>query len=398
MNACRLLAYGAVGALLALPSLGLLMVTAAGLVLSVVVVGVPLLLGGLVLVSALAGVDRWLVTRLIRLSIDDPGPWRAGQSWTRASMIRVTRDATFVLARSAVGVGALLLCLASATAAMAGMGAFTSDGFLVNDQWQSTAGARSWWGPFLAVGALIAGAAVLIVAGLLQTTLAGLLGPTESVRLEQARQQQATAEERARIAADLHDAVGHSLTVSTLQAAAAARVVRTDPEFAVQALKQIESDSRRALTEVDRVLALLTGATASTAPDARQLPALLDALRTAGTRVTAEVAVPEFLPDDLSRAVYRIVQEAGTNALRHGSDVTFFVAIMSDHGALCVRIVSTGSSELERRPTLGPGGGRGLDGLQARCEALGGWFSAGPSEDGQSWVVAASLPVGGDRT
>lgn len=397
MSARRLLVYGAVGALLALPSLVLLMVTTAGLVLSVAVVGLPVLLGGLVLVSAMARLDRWLVTRVVGLTIDDPEPGRAGPSWTRASLVRVTRDATFVLARSAVGLGALMLCAAAVIVSVAGVGAFTSDGFLANGQWQSRAGASSWWGPLLAVGAVVAGATVLVVAGLLQTTLAGLLGPTESLRLERARHQQGAADERARIAADLHDALGHSLTVTTLQAAAAARVVRTDPDFVAQTLQRIETDSRRALAEVDRALALLSGSAVTAAPDCRQLPELLDALRTAGLSVADEVTLPDALPDELSQTVYRIVQEAGTNALRHGSDGNLIVSITSDQRDLAARIVSTGSSAIEGRPTLGPGGGRGLDGLRARCEALGGSLSAGPSTDGGSWVVTASLPVGGGR-
>lgn len=395
MSARRLLAYGAVGALLALPGLVLLVVTAAGLVLSVVVVGVPLLLGGLVLVSAMARFDRWLVTRLVGLTIDDAEPGFAGR-WNRAGLVRVTRDAAFVLARSAVGLGALALCVAAVTASIAGLGAFTVDGFLANGQWRSTAGASSWWGPLVTLGALVAGAAVLVVAGLLQTTLAGLLGPTESLRLERARHHQVAADERSRIAADLHDAVGHSLTVTTLQAAAAARVVRTDPDFVAQALHQIETDSRRALAEVDRALALLSGSAATAPPDTRQLSGLLDALRTAGMSVTDEVVLPDALADDLSQAVYRIVQEAGTNALRHSSDGKLIVSVTSDQRALAVRIVSTGSS-MDGRPTLGPGGGRGLDGLRARCEALGGSLSAGPNNDGGSWVVTASLPVGGGQ-
>lgn len=189
MNAPGLLMYGAVGALLALPSLALLMVTAAGLVLSVAVVGLPLLLGGLVLISAMVLLDRWLLTRIIGLTIDDPetGP---GRRWNRAGLVQVTRDATFVLARSAVGLGAFMLCVAAVTASIAGLGAFAVDGFLANGQWRSTAGASSWWGPLVALGALVAAAAVLVVAGLLQTTLAGLLGPTESLRLERARRQQ----------------------------------------------------------------------------------------------------------------------------------------------------------------------------------------------------------------
>lgn len=243
MSVFRLLAYGGAGAVLTLPSLLLLVITAAGLLLSVVVVGVPLLLGGLVLVSALARFDRWLVVRIVGLTIDDPGPWRTGRSWSRATMLRVARDATFVLARSAVGLGALVLCVGAVTATTSGLGAFLIDGFLATDQWQSSAGTSSWWGPLLAAGALIAGTVGLAVAGLLQTTLTGLLGPTESDRLKRAQHQHAASEERARIAADLHDAVGHSLTVTTIQAAAAARVVRTDPDYATKALKQIEAES-----------------------------------------------------------------------------------------------------------------------------------------------------------
>ena len=392
MRAGRFAAYGAVSALLALPSLVLLAVTAAGLVLSVVLVGVPLLLGGLLLIAAVARLDRWLVRRLTLVEVEEPEPWSPGQAWSRVGLVRVGRDTTFVLARTAVGIAALILVAAAAVVLVAGVGAVLVDGFVATGHWQSTAGVSSWWGPLLAVAALGVTAAVLIVTGFLQTLLATLLGPTESRRLERARHRQTAVDERARLAADLHDAVGHSLTVTTLQASAAARVVRTDPGFVEDTLVRIGEESRRALAEVDRALALLTGGTPSAAPDAQQLPDLLAALRAAGLDVTGEITLPPNLPGELSQTLYRIVQEAGTNALRHSTGDSVAVSVSPTGHHLQV----TATSPLRPagdQSSVGPGGGRGLDGLRARCERLDGSLTAGPSDDGQNWVVIATLPL-----
>ncbi len=394
MSARRYLYYGAAGAVLALPSLALLALTAAGLVLSVVVVGAPLLIGGLVLLGAVARLDRWIARRLVGAAVEEPGSGAGGPPWRSAGLTRATREAAFVLARSAIGLGVLAWCAVAATACVAGIGAVTVDGFLAQGQWRSTAGLGSWWGPLLAAAALATALAALAAGGLLQSALVGLLGPTESARVEEAERERAAAEQRARLAADLHDAVGHALTVTTLQAAAAARVVRTDPDFAVAALLRIETDSRRALDEVDRALALLAGGACAPAPDSRQLPELLAALRLAGLEVDEDIELPEILPAQLSEAVYRIVQEAGTNALRHGTEDDLRVSITSDRHTLALRIVNRGI-DTAARSTLGPAGGHGLEGLRARCTALGGSLTAGPSADGAGWTVAASLPLPG---
>lgn len=395
----RLLAYGAFAALLAVPGLALVTVVAVGLVSSIAVVGVPLLIGALALVSALARFDRWVAVQLMTLPVEDPTQPDAARWWTRAALVQVTRDTAFVFARSAVGLGALALCVAAAIAAHAGVGAFAVDGFLAGGgQWRSTAGASSWWGPVLAVGAVIAAGAVLVAAGLLQCALVGLLGPTESARVTSARRARAAADERARLAADLHDAVGHSLTVTTLHAAAAARVVRTDPDFVIGALQLIEVSSRRALGEVDRALALLSGTAPADAPDARLLPDLLSAFGAAGMTVVDDVELPGDLPSTPSEVVYRIVQEAGTNALRHGVVGELSVTIAQLGDTVSVRVVSAGGTGTDEPTRLGRGGGRGLDGLRGRCVELGGSLDAGPSCGGASWVVSASLPIKADRT
>lgn len=396
MRLLRFAVYGAACALLSLPSLVLLTLTAAGLVLSVVLVGLPLLLGGALVMVAVARLDRWLLRRLVHEEVEDPEAWPAGRPWRRPGPVRIARDAAFVLSRTAIGLAALLLVVASGVAAVAGLGASLVDGFVATSRWTSTAGAASWWGPLLAVASLGVAAAVLTLAGFLQTMLATLLGPTESSRLERARHRQHVADERARLAADLHDAVGHALTVTALQAAAAATVVRTDPDFVEAALARIQEDSRRALAEVDRALALLTeqtpGGDPPEAPGATELPELLGALRSAGLAVADEIALPADLPVEVSQVVYRIVQEAGTNALRHGTGDRLAVSAVGRAGHVQVTAVSPVLPG-DDRPRVGPGGGRGLEGLRIRCERWGGSLVAGPSEGGQDWVVTAILPL-----
>ncbi|MEU3452817.1 histidine kinase [Micromonospora sp. NPDC006766] len=256
------------------------------------------------------------------------------------------------------------------------------------------------------VGATLTGVVLLVglgytVAGLgaLAASMAPvLLGPSQGERIAALEARAARLAERNRLARELHDSVGHALTVATLQAGAARELLDADPEFARRALRAIEETSRQAMDDLDHVLGLLresadAGRSAPTVPQPTlaRLDRLVADTRAAGLAVDARVsgAVGE-LPAVVSREGYRIVQEGLTNAARHG------------HGPVTLRVdVPAEGLEIELvnglRGATGPGrGGRGLDGMRERVLLLGGCLTAGP--EGGRWRVRASLPVprGGD--
>ncbi|SBT54820.1 sensor histidine kinase [Micromonospora narathiwatensis] len=293
------------------------------------------------------------------------------------------------------------------------------------------------FGPLIGnpLGATLTGVAVLVglgyaVAGLgaLAASMAPvLLGPSQAERIAALEARAARLAERNRLARELHDSVGHALTVATLQAGAARELLDVDPEFTRRALQAIEETSRHAMDDLDHVLGLLretepgrTSAPTVPQPTLVRLDRLVADARAAGLVVELRVsgAVGE-LPATVSREGYRIVQEGLTNAARHGrGPVTLRVDVPGkacpgaapDRPApgperrLAARRPEQGRQPGESCPELeielvnglrgatGPGrGGRGLDGMRERVLLLGGWLTAGP--DGERWRVRASLPV-----
>ena len=219
-----------------------------------------------------------------------------------------------------------------------------------------------------------------------------LLGPSQGERIAALEARASRLAERNRLARELHDSVGHALTVATLQAGAARELLDADPEFARRALRAIEETSRHAMDDLDHVLGLLRktdgDGPAPTAPQRTlaQLDRLVADTRAAGLVVQSRVngAVGE-LPSAVSREGYRIVQEGLTNAARYGrGPVTLRVDVPPD--ALEIELVNG------LRGATGPGrGGRGLDGMRERVLLLGGRITAGP--DGDRWRVRVRLPV-----
>jgi signal transduction histidine kinase len=222
-----------------------------------------------------------------------------------------------------------------------------------------------------------------------------ILGPsrTEQLAVELARVQSAerALAERNRLARELHDSVGHALTVTTLQAGAAARVLDTDPAFVARALDAIAEVGRAALEDLDHVLGLLRDGgegARGPQPGLADLDVLLDRARATGLVVAVERQGPlAAVPRAVSREAYRIVQEALTNALRHAGQVPVTVRVTADESAV----------ELEVTNPLGAGGGRarvggrGLAGMRERVSVLRGELAAGPA--GGDWRVAARLPL-----
>ncbi|MER6950909.1 histidine kinase [Nonomuraea sp. NPDC000554] len=241
------------------------------------------------------------------------------------------------------------------------------------------------WG-LAGLAALVA--LVLLVAGggaLLARLAPVLLGPTPAERLAAAEEHARTLAERNRLARELHDSVGHALSVVTLQAAAAGRVLDRDPETARTALAAIEQSARAALDDLDHVLGVLREAGPRDAKPLATLADLDELVATSGAQVRREVGDLSAVPAVVSREAYRIVQEALTNAIKHGQGpVRLAAAVQDDELRL----------EVSNARAHGPGnrtGGRGVTGMRERVRLLRGELEAGPAEGG--WTVSVRLPL-----
>jgi signal transduction histidine kinase len=198
----------------------------------------------------------------------------------------------------------------------------------------------------------------------------------------------ALADERARMARELHDIVSHNLSVVVLQAAGA----RASGANA-STLEKIERSGREALVEMRRLLGVLRqdgdGTTKlAPQPGIEQLETLAETIRAAGVAVELEIdGHRDRLPSALELSVYRIVQEALTNTLKHAGNARAHVAVRCSDGALTIAVVDDG-------PAQAPTGhvGHGLAGMHERVALFGGSLSAGPRPEG-GWAVHARLPI-----
>ena len=210
----------------------------------------------------------------------------------------------------------------------------------------------------------------------------------ERLRIAQAGlADRARAEERNRIARELHDVIAHSLTVSLLHVSSARLAVEENSADAVRALAEAERLGRACLTEVRQVVGLLRrdeGGSTAPLPGAAQLTALVGQFRRAGADVALDAdGDPAELTATVGLAFYRILQEALTNAARHapGTPVRAALSVTAAGGVLLVD--STGPP--------GSGAGGGLLSMRERAEALGGTCTAGPAASG--WRVRAEIPL-----
>ncbi|WP_414937670.1 sensor histidine kinase [Amycolatopsis sp. cmx-11-51] len=228
---------------------------------------------------------------------------------------------------------------------------------------------------------------------LFQYSAVALLGPSAAERVAAAEVRANHFEHRNRLARELHDSIGHTLTTSTIQAAAAAELVDSEPQLVREALGTIEESSRAALEDLDHVLGLLRDDRSSREPERRLIEAatLAERARSGGAVIDYELTGPAAeLPATLSREAYRIVQEGLTNALRHAhpGPVTVRVAVLAD--ALRIEIVNP----LMEMATTSDRGGNGLPGLTERVEALRGELIAGPAIDGAPlWRLVTTIPL-----
>jgi signal transduction histidine kinase len=198
-------------------------------------------------------------------------------------------------------------------------------------------------------------------------------------------------DERLRIARDVHDVVAHAMVEINVQAGVAAHLIDRDPDQARSALRHIKAASGDALGDLRATLGVLRGAegVAPVEPTAgvEDLEELASGLRAAGVDVEFEVDPLPAGASAVQAVVYRIVQEALTNVLRHAGASTVRVRVARDRERVDVEVRDDGTGD-----GSAGGSGQGLRGMAERAAAVGGTVECGPAPDG-GWRVASRLPV-----
>src|SRR4051795_4250570 len=210
----------------------------------------------------------------------------------------------------------------------------------------------------------------------------------------------AVADERSRIARELHDVVAHSISVMVVQAEGAKRMMDRDPRRAKSALEQIEGTGRAALVEMRRLLGVLRkdgeGAVRTPQPGTQTLDMLVDRAQEAGLDVRVAIdGHKKTLPAGVDVSVFRIIQEALTNALKHAGPTRADVLLKYDNDAVEVEIVDAGLVNGHEPPNTDPDNPQhGLLGMKERVSLYGGEIVTGPCEDGRDgYRVWARIPL-----
>lgn len=220
-----------------------------------------------------------------------------------------------------------------------------------------------------------------------------------------------TAEERVRIARELHDIVAHGVSLMNVQVAAARRVAGTQPKAAEEALRAAESAGRQSLAELRSLVTILRSADQSleaagadgsrgggwgnslaALPTLSDIEQLVAATRDAGlsVEVSVEGTAPAMSPS-IELAIFRVLQESLTNSLRHGGKCRVKVGLSFSSVAAEILVEDDGEAE-ETRLNHSPG--HGLIGMRERVQAAGGQIQFGPRSPEDGWRVKARLPVG----
>jgi signal transduction histidine kinase len=222
-----------------------------------------------------------------------------------------------------------------------------------------------------------------------------LAAETRAARLEREREEQArraVAEERTRIARELHDVIAHSVSVMTVQASGVRRLLLPEQEREREALETIERTGREALAEMRRMLGVLRQPTQEPAalapqPGLDNLDNLVRQVREAGLPVELHVSGERpQLPPGIDLSAYRVVQEALTNALRHAGPARARVDVRFSDDAVELEIANDGRSDVN-----GNGDGQGLVGMRERVALCGGTVESGPCSAG--YAVRARIPL-----
>ena len=401
-----------------------------GVGLLIIWVGIPILFAAVLIWRGLGAVERGLADALLGETIDPPvSPAVTGTSYAKKARAILSdsytwRSFAWLLLRFPLGIAGFVVTVVAVSVTV---GLLAAPVTLAIDDISTTVDSSrividngaivvetgnvdlGWvedipsWTVWLLpiVGVFAAGASAHLISGFgrLHGLMASpLLGPSEREQRAVLKQRTDVLEERTMLAHELHDSLGHTLTMMVVQSGAAGHVFDNDPEFAREALGNIESSGRQALGELDRILGLLREddeGLRSPQPDLGSLPGLIEQMNAAGleVRLVVEGAV-ERVPREVSRFGYRIVQEALTNVLKHAGAVPTEVRVHRTAGALEVEVCDDGPGIPVGTPAgaAGLGGGRGLVGVRERVALLGGSVEAGPRPDG-GFRVWARLPI-----
>ncbi|MDO8187885.1 histidine kinase, partial [Conexibacter sp. CPCC 205706] len=218
--------------------------------------------------------------------------------------------------------------------------------------------------------------------------------------------ERAVEAERLRVARELHDLVGHGLTSITLQCAVAAQQLESAPRQAAAAIAAVEEVGAEVLRELHQLLAALDGSAAPAAPELARLRELARRAGAHGLDVRLELAGDlASVPAGHAGAAYRIVQEALTNARKHGGAGPVGARVARERGRLAIEVRNSLASPvaladaapaaalpLTASPATAAGSGLGLAGMRERVRVYDGWLTAGPDDAGD-WLVRAELPL-----
>jgi len=388
-------------------------------------------------VTVTARSATWRGARWLRLLAPDPFPgpsglarrsaWVAAGSFAVFMLIGLVTEAADLPARAAVGAalavvaGSLLFATRSrwilvwAVAASAGV-AVMAGGDTHDVGWFALAVIAAWTvlSGGVRLGAAVGAGVVLLlvgewlwakpdpgwapwIGGITLTVVFSVLVRHQFVLVERLRAahanlaEQSRLEERARIARELHDVIAHGLTVSLLHVESARLAVEHDPADAACALAEAERLGRSTLEEVRATVGLIrpdrTPGIAAPAPRIDQVAGLVQTVRDSGVEVALDVNgdIGSVAPTT-GATIYRIVQEALTNAARHGAGWPVSVQLTVAERCVSVAVDSAGPPGVNR-------GGTGLIGIRERAAAVGGTCEAGPG--GTGWLVQARLPLVG---
>ncbi|MGC4175914.1 sensor histidine kinase [Demequina sp.] len=397
-----------------------------GAALVIVWIGIPILVFTQLSMRWIGAAERWQANRLLGMRIGKPEPvaprpgadgargvWKRTFYWGGARMhdTHAWRVFAWTVIRGVLGpigfvvaVVAFVVPVAVLTQAMVYV---LSEIGVFDISWQGEpfyGEAPWWWCPWLLLlvplGFILAVGAAWLVRGFAavhEPIARWALGPCREEATRRATERAQLAEERVRIDQDLHDSIGHMITMTVIQAGAGAHVFDTDPEFARQALRTIEERGRAAMGELDRIIATMRGASdheLAPLPGVEALPGLIEDSRSAGLDIRATIDAGGA-NGAVSRAVFSIVRESLTNAAKHAPGAPVEVTVAPDGDAIGVLVRNPrGTARAARaESTASLGRGSGLAGLRDRATLLGGTLLAGEGPGG-TFEVLALLPIG----
>jgi signal transduction histidine kinase len=209
----------------------------------------------------------------------------------------------------------------------------------------------------------------------------------------EARSRAVAAEERLRLAREVHDVLSHSISVVVVQAEVADTFLNTDPARSREAIRQVAATGRAALADTRKIVELLrdtdTWVVNAQPPGLAEIPALVDRLRQSGLPVSLDIdARLNSLSTDVAATAYRVVQESLTNVLRHAGQAPTQVTLQALDGSIVINIRDHGAAvePVSRRP------GHGLTGMRERVVSCGGELTSGPCAP-SGFLVRAVLPA-----